>query len=87
MNIACRLGNRDKIYKAWVRFRIQVRVQVWVWVRVRDSAIFEKLGCSGAAIKKLLKIFLYSEFNIFYIKHFKERVEFIIKKQLFMICF
>ena len=70
-----------------MRFRIQVRMQVWVWVRVRDSAIFEKLGCLGAAIKKLLKIFLYSEFNLFYIKNFKERVEFIIKKQLFMICF
>ena len=48
------------------------RVQVW----------------RGAVIKKLLKIFLYNEFNIFFIyKNSNKRVEFIIKKQLFMICF
>ena len=35
----------------------------------------------GAMIKKLLKIFLYSEFNIFFIyKNSHKRVEFIIKK-------
>ena len=35
----------------------------------------------GAVIKKLLKIFLYSEFNIFFIyKNSNKRVEFIIKK-------
>ena len=37
----------------------------------------------GAVIKKLLKIFLYSEFNIFFIyKNSNKRVEFIIKKKI-----
>ena len=47
-------------YEARVRFRIQV------WVRVRDSAIFEKVGCgcSGERQEKIIKnIFIY----IFYI--------------------
>ena len=44
-------------------------------------------GAMGAAIKKILKIFLYSKFNIFYIKNSNKWVEFLIKKQLFMIFF
>ena len=47
-------------YEARVRFRIQV------WVRVRDLAIFEKVGCgcSGERQEKIIKnIFIY----IFYI--------------------
>ena len=44
-------------------------------------------GATGATIKKLLKIFLYSKFNIFYIKNSNKWVEFLIKKQLFMIFF
>ena len=55
---------KKETYEAWVRFRI------WVQVQVQDSAILKKQGAS-AAIKKLLKIFLYSELNIFYIKKFK----------------
>ena len=37
--------------------------QVYFWIRVRMRR--------DAAIKKLLKIFLYSEFNVSYIKKFK----------------
>ena len=47
------------------------------------------MGAAGYVFNKLLNIFLYSEFNIFYIKKKSNKgVEFIKKKkQLFMICF
>ena len=39
---------------------------------VWSTGAFPDLGVgAGATIKKLLKIFLYSEFNFFYIKKFK----------------
>ena len=34
-------------YEAWVRFWIRVRV------RVRDSAIFEKVGCGCGGVQRL----------------------------------
>ena len=36
-------------YEVWVRFRIRVPV----WIRVRDSVIFEKIGCGCGGVRQL----------------------------------
>ena len=36
-------------YEVWVRFRIRVPV----WIQVRDSVIFEKIGCGCGGVRQL----------------------------------